>query len=113
MFSRARAWIAPGAVVIWATERTGWATGPAWQPQVAPSSESAAAPSGRLLLGPATTQVPREEVVCETVHDTIREQVPETRTEMVLVTVDVQGHEQEAETTRGPVTVQQARKWCP
>jgi hypothetical protein len=98
--------------VIWATERTGWATGAAWQPQVAPSSQSAAAPSGRLLPGRATTHVPREAVVCETVHDTICEQVPETRTEMVLVTVDVQGPEQEAETTRGPVGVQQARKWC-
>jgi hypothetical protein len=113
MFSRARAWIATWTVVIRATERTGWATGAAWQPQVAPSSQSAAAPSGRLLPDPATTHVPREEVACETVRDTICEQVPEARTEMVLVTVDVQGPEQEAETTRSPVTVQQARTWCP
>jgi hypothetical protein len=113
MFSRARAWIATGAVLSWTTERTVWATGAAWQPQVAPSNQSAAALSGRLLPGPTTTQVPREQVECETVLDTICEQVPETRTEMVLVTVDVQGPEQEAETTRGPVTVQQARKWCP
>jgi hypothetical protein len=98
--------------VIWATERTGWAKVAACQPEVAPSCGSAPAPSGRLLPGPATTHVPREEVIRETVHDTICEQVPGTRTEMVLVTVDFQGPEQEAETTRGPVTVQQARNWC-
>ena len=51
--------------------------------------------------------------MCETIHDTTSWQVPETRTEMVVVIVEVQGLEREAETISGPVTVPQARKTCP
>ena len=77
MFRRGQIWVVAMGMTLIVTQPSGWATGAAGSRRpCAPGKSMAPVASGQSASGSTTTYVPRNEVVYETVYDTVWSRSP-------------------------------------